>query len=137
MAMSPATQVQLVKDEPGLIGALNGLPSMVRDKANRIVLANDIAADKAKVATLTAEEEQLKAEIAVRGRGHRRVQLYISGIMRMPDRTWRSRGDGPRLYYEAAESHGALSTATVPHTRNSRQTPPPQGWCLVAVAPRH
>jgi pimeloyl-ACP methyl ester carboxylesterase len=66
MAMSPATQVQLVKDEPGLIGALNGLPSMVRDKANRIVLANDIAADQAKVASLTIEEEQLKAEIAER-----------------------------------------------------------------------
>lgn len=60
---SASLQVQYVRSQPALIGALNGLPAIVRDKANRIVLANDIAADKAKIQTLNAQENQLQAEI--------------------------------------------------------------------------
>jgi pimeloyl-ACP methyl ester carboxylesterase len=63
---NPGLQVQLIKDQPALIGALNGLPAMVRDKANRIVLAGDIAADNAQVKSLTNQEEQLEAEINAR-----------------------------------------------------------------------
>jgi pimeloyl-ACP methyl ester carboxylesterase len=61
--LGPATQVQLVKNEPALIGALNGLPAMVRDKANRIVLTDSIAQDKQLQASLPAQEKQVEAEI--------------------------------------------------------------------------
>jgi len=66
MGSDPGLQVQLIKDQPALIGALNGLPAMVRDKANRIVLAGDIAADDAQVTSLKDQAEQLEAEINAR-----------------------------------------------------------------------
>ena len=61
---NPALQVQLIKDQPALIGALNGLPAMVRDKANRIVLTDDINADNNLVDSLNAQQKQVEAEIA-------------------------------------------------------------------------
>lgn len=64
MGADPKLQVQLIKDQPALIGALNGLPAMVRDKANRIVLAGDIAADNAKIESLNKQADQLQAEIS-------------------------------------------------------------------------
>jgi len=63
LGQNPALQVQLIKDQPALIGALNGLPAMVRDKANRIVLADDITADNNLVHSLSAQQQQVEAEI--------------------------------------------------------------------------
>ena len=63
-AMNPAAQVQLIKDQPALIGALNGLPAIARDKANRIVLTDDIANDTRQQAALAAQQKQVEAEIA-------------------------------------------------------------------------
>ncbi|WP_034267715.1 alpha/beta hydrolase [Actinospica robiniae] len=65
-----AAQVQLIKDQPAAIGALNGLPATVRDKANRILLTGDINHDTQLQSTLTAQQKQVEAEIN---------QLYASG----------------------------------------------------------
>ena len=67
---SAAVQVQFIKDQPALIGAMNGLPAMVRDKANRIVLTDDIARDTHLQTTLTAQQKQVESEIS---------QLYADG----------------------------------------------------------
>ncbi|HTJ71619.1 MAG TPA: alpha/beta hydrolase [Actinospica sp.] len=69
-AMGPSAQVQLVKDQPALIGALNGIPAMVRDKANRIVLSDDINHDLQQQSALNAQQRQVQAEID---------QLYANG----------------------------------------------------------
>lgn len=65
-----AVQVQLIRDQPALIGAMNGLPATVRDKANRIVLADDIAHDTQLQTALTAQQKRVAAEID---------QLYATG----------------------------------------------------------
>lgn len=65
-----AVQIQLIKDQPAAIGALDGLPAAARDKANRILLTGDIDRDTQAQTTLTAQQKQVEAEIN---------QLYASG----------------------------------------------------------
>jgi pimeloyl-ACP methyl ester carboxylesterase len=62
-AQSTAEQVTLTRAFPGLIGRLDGIPAYVRDRANRLVLAQEINADTTQIAALRAEQSSLQSEV--------------------------------------------------------------------------
>lgn len=61
---NPTVATQLIKDEPNVIGPLNGIPAPARDQANRLVLADTISSDQKNVNSLTKRQKQLESEIA-------------------------------------------------------------------------
>lgn len=59
-SLSPARQQELVREAPGSIGNLDGLPTPVRDQANRARL-------RAEISSLTAIQQRLQSEVDGQG----------------------------------------------------------------------
>lgn len=64
-SLSAAAQARLIASDPSRVGALNGVPMAARDRANRLVLARELAVSEQRVADLQA---QLDAAPPITGR---------------------------------------------------------------------
>jgi pimeloyl-ACP methyl ester carboxylesterase len=61
-AQSQNQQQALIKNNPAALGPLNGVSTAARNQANQILLADQIQADKSKIASIEAQIQQLKAQ---------------------------------------------------------------------------
>lgn len=59
----PQTQAALLRRNAASLGELDGVPSGVRDAANRVVLAGQISLDTTQLAALGAQEARLEAQV--------------------------------------------------------------------------
>lgn len=76
-SLSAVAQARLVAGDPARVGALNGVPMAARDRANRLVLARELAACEQAIADLRA---QLDATPPITGRaGPTSPRVWIGG----------------------------------------------------------
>ncbi|GAA2881664.1 hypothetical protein Acy02nite_16390 [Actinoplanes cyaneus] len=71
-ALAPDQRKQAVRNHPGLVGALDGIPATDRDHGNRVVLRHAVTALEHHLAELTAREKLIRSMISL----HRSSELY-------------------------------------------------------------
>jgi pimeloyl-ACP methyl ester carboxylesterase len=107
-AMTGAEQTKVVTADPKTYGAMDGLPAAGRDKANRILLDNDIRdlEAKEKAGTLTDEEKKALA-------GARAVRAQLDRVGKGVDPVTKQPLTGQLLIYDARAFGGQGRAAIV------------------------
>lgn len=75
-ALPPAAAEGLLKRQPELLGGLDGIDSLSRDRANRLLLAERLCRSRTGLGELLAVERVLEAWDRRRGPGHARLLVF-------------------------------------------------------------